>query len=142
MKTKSFSSIEAERSWFVVDADDKVLGRLATEIAMVLRGKRKPTFTPHADVGDFVVVVNAEKVKLTGKKETDKFYRHHTGWVGGVKSIAAKDLRAKKPEELVKKAVKGMLPKGPLGREMFSKLKVYAGTEHPHEAQKPEVLSF
>ena len=142
MKTKSFSSKEAERSWYVVDADEQVLGRLATEIAMVLRGKRKPTFTPHADMGDFVVVINAEKVKLTGKKETDKRYRHHTGWVGGLKSIAAKDLRAKKPEEMVKKSVKGMLPKGPLGREMFSKLKVYAGTEHPHEAQKPEVLSF
>ncbi|SVE31307.1 uncharacterized protein METZ01_LOCUS484161 [marine metagenome] len=142
MKTKSFSSLEAKRSWFVVDADEQVLGRIATEIAMVLRGKRKPTYTPHADMGDFVVVVNAEKVKLTGKKETDKRYRHHTGWVGGLKSVAAKDLRAKKPEEMVKKAVKGMLPKGPLGREMFKKLKVYAGTEHPHEAQKPEVLSF
>ena len=141
MKTKSFAKHEIDRSWFVVDADDQVLGRMASEIAKILRGKHKPTFTAHADTGDFVVVVNADKVKLTGKKETDKRYRHHTGWVGGLRSVSAAELRAKHPEDLVKNAVKGMLPKGPLGREMFSKL-VYAGTEHPHTAQNPQELSF
>jgi len=142
MKTKSFAKHEIDRSWFVVDADDQVLGRMASEIAKILRGKHKPTFTAHADTGDFVVVVNADKVKLTGKKETDKRYRHHTGWVGGLRSVSAAELRAKHPEDMVKKAVWGMLPKGPLGREMFSKLKVYAGTEHPHTAQNPQELSF
>ena len=142
MKTKSFAKHEIDRSWFVVDADDQVLGRMASEIAKILRGKHKPTFTAHADTGDFVVVVNADKVKLTGKKETDTRYRHHTGWVGGLRSVSAAELRAKHPEDLVKNAVKGMLPKGPLGREMFSKLKVYAGTEHPHTAQNPQELSF
>lgn len=142
MKTKSFAKHEIDRSWFVVNADDQVLGRMASEIAKILRGKHKPTFTAHSDTGDFVVVLNAEKVKLTGKKETDKRYRHHTGWVGGLRSVSAAELRAKHPEDLVKKAVKGMLPKGPLGREMFSKLKVYVGTEHPHTAQNPQELSF
>ncbi len=142
MKTKSFAKHEINRSWFVVDADDQVLGRMASEIAKILRGKHKPTFTAHADTGDFVVVLNAEKVKLTGKKETDKRYRHHTGWVGGLRSVSAAELRAKHPEDLVKKAVWGMLPKGPLGREMYSKLKVYVGTEHPHTAQNPQELSF
>ncbi|MBT6176651.1 MAG: 50S ribosomal protein L13 [Deltaproteobacteria bacterium] len=142
MKTKSFAKHEIDRSWFVVDADDQVLGRMASEIAKILRGKHKPTFTAHADTGDFVVVLNAEKVKLTGKKETDKRYRHHTGWVGGLRSVSAAELRAKHPEDLVKKAVWGMLPKGPLGREMFSKLKVYVGSEHPHTAQNPQELSF
>ena len=142
MKTKSFAKHEITRSWFVVDADDQVLGRMASEIAKILRGKHKPTFTAHADTGDFVVVLNAEKVKLTGKKETDKRYRHHTGWVGGLRSVSAAELRAKHPEDLVKKAVWGMLPKGPLGREMYSKLKVYVGTEHPHTAQNPQELSF
>ncbi len=142
MKTKSFAKHEIDRRWFVVDADDQVLGRMASEIAKILRGKHKPTFTAHADTGDFVVVVNAVEVKLTGKKETDKRYRHHTGWVGGLRSVSAAELRAKHPEDMVKKAVWGMLPKGPLGREMFSKLKVYAGTEHPHTAQNPQELSF
>jgi large subunit ribosomal protein L13 len=142
MKTKSFAKHEIDRSWFVVDADDQVLGRMASEIAKIFRGKHKPTFTAHADTGDFVVVFNAEKVKLTGKKETDKRYRHHTGWVGGRRSVSAAELRAKHPEDLVKKAVWGMLPKGPLGREMFSKLKVYVGSEHPHTAQNPQELSF
>ena len=142
MKTKSFAKHEIDRSWFVVDADDQVLGRMASEIAKILRGKHKPTFTAHADTGDFVVVLNAEKVKLTGKKETDKRYRHHTGWVGGLRRVSAAELRAKHPEDLVKKAVWGMLPKGPLGREMFSKLKVYVGSEHPHTAQNPQELSF
>jgi len=142
MKTKSFAKHEINRSWFVVDADDQVLGRMASEIAKILRGKHKPTFTAHSDTGDFVVVLNAEKVKLTGKKETDKRYRHHTGWVGGLRSVSAAELRAKHPEDLVKKAVWGMMPKGPLGREMYSKLKVYVGTEHPHTAQNPQELSF
>ena len=142
MKTKSFAKHEITRSWFVVDADDQVLGRMASEIAKILRGKHKPTFTAHSDTGDFVVVLNAEKVKLTGKKETDKRYRHHTGWVGGLRSVSAAELRAKHPEDLVKKAVWGMMPKGPLGREMYSKLKVYVGTEHPHTAQNPQELSF
>ncbi|MEE2960956.1 MAG: 50S ribosomal protein L13 [Myxococcota bacterium] len=142
MKTKSFSKTTVDHDWFMVDAENKVLGRLATEIAMVLRGKRKPTFTPHADTGDFVVVVNAEKVKLTGRKEEKKTYYWHTGWVGGIKSATVAEVRAKKPEEIIKKAVWGMLPKGPLGREMFKKLKVYAGESHPHEAQKPKALSL
>ena len=142
MKTKSFSRATVDHDWFMVDAENKVLGRLATEIAMVLRGKRKPTFTPHADTGDFVVVVNAEKVRLTGRKEEKKTYYWHTGWVGGIKSATVAEIRAKKPEEIIKKAVWGMLPKGPLGREMFKKLKVYAGESHPHEAQKPKALSL
>ena len=142
MKTKSFAKHEIDRSWFVVDADDQVLGRMASEIAKILRGKHKPTFTAHADTGDFVVVLNAEKVKLTGKKETDKRYRHHTGWVGGLRSVSAAELRAKHPEDLVKKAVWGMLPKGPLGRAMFRKMKVYAGAEHAHSAQQPQVLDI
>jgi len=142
MKTKSFNSSTAAQRWYVVDADDKVLGRLATRVASVLRGKHKPQYTPHADVGDFVVVINAEKVKLTGRKEEDKMYHHHTGWVGGIVSHSAELVREQKPEMLIETAVKGMLPKGPLGRQMFSKLKVYAGGEHPHSAQKPEELSL
>lgn len=142
MTTKSFNPSEVERRWFVVDADEQVLGRLATRIATMLRGKHKPQYTPHADVGDFVIVVNAEKVRLTGKKEADKMYRHHTGWVGGLVSHAAEQVREHDPERLIKDAVKGMLPRGPLGRDMFSKLKVYAGGDHPHAAQKPEVLAL
>ncbi len=141
MVTKSFTSSDVDRRWYVVDANDKVLGRLATRIATVLRGKHKPQFTPHADTGDFVIVVNADKVKLTGKKEQDKMYHHHTGWVGGIVSRNAKAVRERTPERLVQNAVKGMLPHGPLGRSMFSKLKVYAGGEHPHSAQKPKVLA-
>ena len=142
MKTKSAKPSEIEQRWFVVDAEDKVLGRTATEIARILRGKHKPLYTPHVDTGDFVVVVNAGKVKLTGKKESDKMYHHHTGWVGGIVSKNAADVREQKPTKLVEDAVWGMLPKGPLGRKMFSKLKVYAGAEHPHEAQKPEPLTL
>ena len=126
MKTQSFTKNDTGRAWFVVDAEDKVLGRLATEIAKVLRGKHKPQFTPHADVGDYVVVINAEKIRVTGKKETDKKYYRHSGWVGGLKSASVGEVRASHPERIIESAVWGMIPKGPLGRQMFSKLKVYA----------------
>jgi large subunit ribosomal protein L13 len=142
MKTISAKKSDVKRKWFMVDADDKVLGRMASRIASVLRGKHKAVYTPHVDTGDFVVVVNASKVKLTGKKETDKIYHHHTGWVGGIVSKSAAELREKTPDRLVKKAVKGMLPNGPLGREMLRKLKVYGDADHPHEAQKPETLAI
>ncbi len=131
-----------ERSWFLVDASDKTLGRLATEVASRLRGKHKPEFTPNADTGDYIVIINAEKVKVTGNKFDDKMYYHHTGYVGNLKSIAFKDLQAKKPEEIIIKAVKGMLPKGPLGRQMIKKMKVYAGETHNHEAQQPQPLEI
>ena len=142
MKTQSAKLEDVERKWFVVDAEGQVLGRLASNIASILRGKHKPIFTPHVDTGDFVVVINAEKVKLTGRKETDKLYQHHTGWIGGLVTQTAAEIRKKAPEDLVKKAVKGMIPRGPLGRQVFTKLKVYAGGEHPHSAQKPETLAF
>ena len=142
MKTQSFTKDDTGRAWFVVDAENKVLGRLATEIAKVLRGKHKPQFTPHADVGDYVVVINADKIRVTGKKETDKKYYRHSGWVGGLKSATVAEVRASHPERIIESAVWGMIPKGPLGRQMFSKLKVYAGTEHPHEAQNPQELSL
>ena len=138
MKTQSFTKDDTGRAWFVVDAENKVLGRLATEIAKVLRGKHKPQFTPHADVGDYVVVINADKIRVTGKKETDKKYYRHSGWVGGLKSATVAEV----PERIIESAVWGMIPKGPLGRQMFSKLKVYAGTEHPHEAQNPQELAL
>ena len=131
-----------ERKWFVVDAEGKTLGRLATEIARILRGKHKPIFTPYLDTGDYVIVVNAEKVKVTGKKLDQKIYYHHSGYVGGMKETTLKEMLAKKPERVMEHAVKGMLPKGPLGRQMYKKLFVYAGPEHKHEAQKPEVLTF
>jgi len=133
---------EIERKWFVVDAENKVLGRLASEIAMRLRGKHKPNFSPHMDVGDFIIVVNAEKVKLTGKKLDDKIYYRHSGYMGGLKERTAKEMLEKKPTELVKSAVKGMLTKNSLGRKQLKKLKIYTGTEHPHEAQQPEVLEI
>lgn len=142
MKTKSAKVGEVERRWFVVDAEGQVLGRLASEIAMILRGKRKVQFTPHIDTGDFVVVINAEKVRLTGNKEEGKLYHRHTGWAGGVVTQSAAEVRATKPEKLIEEAVWGMLPKRTLGRQMFSKLKVYAGGEHPHAAQNPTVLSL
>ncbi len=142
MKTQSAKQENVDRKWYVVDAEDQVLGRLASNIANVLRGKNKPIYTPHVDTGDFVVVINADKVKLTGRKETDKLYHHHTGWVGGLITQTAAEIRAKAPEDLVKKAVKGMVPSGPLGRQVLTKLKVYAGGEHPHSAQKPETLAF
>lgn len=131
-----------ERKWYVVDAEGQTLGRLASEVAKVLRGKNKPIFTPHIDTGDYVIVVNAAKVKVTGKKLKQKIYYHHSDYVGGMKETTLKEMMAKKPERVIELAVKGMLPKGPLGRQMYKKLFVYAGPEHKHAAQKPEVLTF
>ncbi|MBW6511893.1 MAG: 50S ribosomal protein L13 [Desulfuromonadaceae bacterium] len=138
MSTQSAKKTDVVRSWYVIDAEEIVLGRAASQIATVLRGKHKPIYTPHVDTGDFVIVLNADKVKLTGNKLNDKMYYHHSGFPGGIKSINAGKLLAKKPEELIKKAVKGMLPKNKLGRQMFKKLKVYVGTDHPHAAQQPQ----
>jgi len=132
---------EAERRWFVIDASDQVLGKLATTAATVLTGKRKATYTPFLDTGDHVVVINAAKVHLTGKKELDKIYRYHTGYLGGLKSTAAIDMRKKNPTKIIEEAIRGMLPKTKLGRAMFTKLKVYAGETHPHKAQKPLALA-
>jgi large subunit ribosomal protein L13 len=131
-----------ERNWYVVDAADQRLGRLASEIAMVLRGKNKPTYTPHLDTGDFVIVVNAEKISVTGKKYSQKLYRRHSGRPGGMKTETFAKLQARVPERIIEQAVKGMLPKNTLGRQLFTKLKVYAGPDHPHEAQKPELLQI
>ena len=133
---------KVERKWYVVDATGYTLGRLASEVAKVLRGKNKPVFTPHVDTGDYVIVVNAVKIKVTGKKLDQKIYYHHSDYVGGMKETTLREMLAKKPEKVVELAVKGMLPKGPLGREMFTKLHVYAGAEHPHAAQQPEALTF
>jgi large subunit ribosomal protein L13 len=142
MKTYSVKAGEIERRWFVVDAEGKVLGRVASEIARILRGKHKPTYTPHLDTGDFVVVINAEKVALTGKKADQKTYFRHTGYMGGEKFIPFRQMLEKHPERVIELAIKGMLPKGALGRQMYTKLRVYAGTEHPHQAQQPEPLTF
>jgi large subunit ribosomal protein L13 len=142
MKTYLAPVNEIERKWYVVDAEDKVLGRLASEIASRLRGKHKPTFSSFIDNGDFIVVTNAEKIRLTGNKLNDKKYYHHTGYIGGIKEINAKDLLAKNPTSLITAAVKGMLPKNKLGRAQLKKLKVYAGKDHPHEAQQPTVLDI
>lgn len=142
MKTFMASPATIERKWYVVDATDMTLGRLASEVAKVLRGKNKPIFTPHIDTGDYVVVINAEKVKVTGKKLNQKIYYNHSDYVGGMKETTLKEMMAKKPERVVELAVKGMLPKGPLGRQMYKKLHVYAGAEHKQIAQKPEVLTF
>ncbi len=142
MKTYYTPVSEIDRKWYVVDADGKVLGRIATEIARYLRGKHKPTFCNFQDNGDFIIVINADKVHLTGNKWARKTYYHHTGYMGGIKSITAKELREKDPEELIRKAVKGMLPKNRLGRSQLKKLKVYAGGEHPHQAQQPEQLDI
>lgn len=142
MKTFSAKPAEVTREWFLIDAEGKTLGRLATEIARRLRGKHKPEFTPHVDTGDYIVVINAEKVKVTGRKEDDKKYYKHTGFVGNLKEINVRDLRAKAPERIIETAVKGMLPKNPLGRQMFRKLKVYAGTDHQHAAQQPKALEI
>ena len=142
MKTFSAKQETVKREWFVIDATDKVLGRLSTEIARRLRGKHKPEYTPHVDTGDYIVIVNASKITVTGNKFNDKMYHHHTGYVGNLKSVPFKDLLAKKPEEVIQKAVKGMLPKGPLGREMFRKMKVFAGSEHTHQSQQPQVLDI
>lgn len=137
----SGANLEAQRAWYVVDAAGMTVGRLATRVATVLRGKHKPTYTPFLDMGDHVVIVNADKVVFTGTKMEDKMYRHHTGWPGGLKEIAARDLMARYPERVLEQAIKGMLPKNTLGRAMARKLKVYAGPEHPHTAQKPEPLA-
>ena len=142
MKTYMASPSTIERKWYVVDATGYTLGRLSSEIAKVLRGKNKPQYTPHIDTGDFVIVVNAEKIKVTGKKLDQKIYYHHSDYVGGMKETTLKEMLEKKPERVIELAVKGMLPKGPLGRDMFKKLYVYAGPEHNHAAQKPEVLTF
>lgn len=142
MKSFMASPSTIERKWYVVDATGYTLGRLASQVASVLRGKNKPIFTPHIDTGDYVIIVNAEKVNLTGKKLDQKIYYNHSEYVGGMKETTLKELMDKKPEKVVELAVKGMLPKGPLGREMYKKLFVYAGPEHKHAAQKPEVLTF
>jgi len=142
MKTYQAKKEELEHQWYLVNAEGKILGRLATKLADLLRGKTKPTYTPHLDTGDFVVVVNAGKVTLTGKKMKDKVYYHHTGYPGGIKEMSAEKLLAKKPTEMIRMAVRGMLPKNSLGRQMLRKLKVYAGPNHPHEAQKPVPLEI
>jgi large subunit ribosomal protein L13 len=142
MKTFVPKAGEIRQGWWIVDADGVPLGRLSTEVASRILGKHKPDFTPFLDTGDHVIVVNASKVRLTGRKLSDKLYRHHTGYPGGLKEISAEKLLAKRPERLIESAVKGMLPKGPLGRRMHRKLKVYAGPSHPHEAQQPAVLKI
>ncbi len=140
MKTYTAKPETVERDWFIVDAENKTLGRLSTEIARRLRGKHKPEYTPHVDTGDYIIVINAEKVHVTGNKRTDKMYHHHTGYPGGLKSINFEKLIDKAPERVIETAVKGMLPKNPLGRAMYKKMKVYAGSEHPHTAQQPKTL--
>jgi large subunit ribosomal protein L13 len=142
MKTYSPKPADIEHKWLVVDATNQTLGRLASEVASILRGKHKPIFAPHMDTGDYVIVINAEKIHLTGKKMTDKFYHHHTGYPGGLKSISYGKLIATKPEKVIELAVKGMLPHNKLGAAMFKKLKVYAGPEHPHSAQQPEEMKI
>ena len=142
MKTLSIKQEDVRRSWYVIDATDRTLGRLSTQIALRIRGKHKAEFTPHVDTGDYVVVINAEKVRVTGNKLDDKIYNHHTGFPGGIKSISLAKLMKKSPEKVVEMAVKGMMPKSKLGRSMISKLKVYAGNEHPHAAQQPKPLEI
>jgi large subunit ribosomal protein L13 len=142
MKTYSAKPADIKRDWFVVDAENKVLGRLATEVARRLKGKHKPEYTPHMDTGDNIIVVNADKVRVTGNKKADKQYYRHTGYPGGLKSISFEKLQDYKPEMIIELAVKGMLPKNPLGRAMYRKLKVYAGSEHPHTAQQPQSLNI
>lgn len=142
MNTWTVRPGDIERKWYIVDANDLILGRLATQIATVLRGKHRPEYTPHADCGDHVIVINAEKIRVTGRKESAKIYHHHTGFVGGLKSITLEKQREKHPERIIEAAVKGMMPKGPLGRSMLKKLKVYAGGEHPHTAQQPETMKL
>lgn len=142
MNTYMANPDKLEKKWYVVDAQGYTLGRLASEVAKVLRGKNKPEFTPHVDTGDYVIVVNAEKVKITGKKMLQKIYYNHSDYVGGMRETTLAEMLAKKPERVIELAVKGMLPKGPLGRQMYKKLHVYAGADHAHQAQKPEVLTF
>ena len=142
MKSYMASPSTINREWYVVDATGHTLGRLASEVASILRGKKKPIFTPHIDTGDYVIIVNADKISVTGKKLDQKIYYNHSDYVGGMKETTLKEMLAKKPERVIELAVKGMLPKGPLGRQMYKKLFVYAGAEHAHAAQKPEVLTF
>jgi len=142
MKTVSMRAEDVRRNWVVIDAQDQVLGRLATEVAHRLRGKHKPEYTPHVDTGDFVIVVNAGEVRVTGNKAADKMYYRHTGYPGGLKSMSFEKMQAEHPTRTIEKAVKGMLPRNPLGRAMFRKLKVYAGAEHPHSAQQPQTLKL
>ncbi len=142
MGTFSAKASEVKRDWLLVDADGKTLGRLASEVALRLRGKHKPIYTPHVDTGDYIVIINAEKIRVTGNKAKDKMYYRHTGYIGNLKSISFEKQIQKKPERVIELAVKGMLPKGPLGREMYRKLKVYAGAEHKHEAQQPQLLEL
>lgn len=142
MKTFSAKPETVQRDWYIVDAENKTLGRLSTEIARRLRGKHKPEYTPHVDTGDYIIVINAEKVRVSGNKTTDKMYHHHTGYPGGLKSISFEKLIERAPERVIETAVKGMLPKNPLGRAMYKKMKVYAGTEHPHTAQQPKTLDI
>jgi len=142
MKTFSAKPAEVKRDWYVIDAEGQTLGRLATEIARRLRGKHKPEYTPHVDTGDYIIVVNAEKIGVTGNKENDKVYHHHTGYVGSLKSVTLGKLRKTFPDRIINKAVEGMLPRNPLGRAMFKKLKVYAGPLHDHQAQQPKVLEL
>ena len=142
MKSYIAKPQEVERKWYVLDAEGKTLGRLASEAASILRGKKKPIYTPHVDTGDYVIIINAEKVEVTGKKRKEKIYKRHTGYPGGLRELTFEKLQAKNPEEIIRHAVKGMMPKGSLGRQMYKKLKVYAGNEHNHAAQKPEVWEF
>jgi len=142
MRTWTVRPGDIDRKWYIVDAEGKVLGRLATEIANVLRGKNNPQYTPHADCGDHVIVINADKVAVTGRKEEQKIYYRHSGYAGGLKSITLRNQREKFPERIIEAAVKGMMPKNPLGRKLLSKLKVYAGSDHPHAAQQPEALNL
>ena len=133
---------EVERKWYIIDAEGKTLGRLSSEVASILRGKKKPIYTPHVDTGDYVILINAEKIEVTGKKRTDKVYKSHSGFPGGLKEITFEKLIVRRPEDVLRHAIKGMLPKGKLGRQMYKKLKVYSGTAHKHDAQKPEVWNF
>lgn len=141
MKTYSAKPLEVERKWWIIDAEGKTLGRLASLVANLLRGKHKPQYTPHIDTGDFVVVINADKIKVSGKKQSDKLYRHHTGYPGGLKTLTFEQMMEKHPTRAIEKAVWGMIPHNRLGRQLITKLKVYAGSEHPHEAQKPETYT-
>jgi len=142
MKTFSAKPAEVKRDWYVIDAEGKTLGRLATEVARRLRGKHKPEYTPHVDTGDYIIVINAEKIGVTGNKEKDKMYYHHTGYVGNLKSVSLGKLRQTFPDRIISNAVKGMMPRNPLGRAMLTKLKIYAGPEHGHQAQQPKVLEL
>ena len=141
-KTISAKPAEVERTWYVIDAENEIIGRLASQVATILRGKHKPSFTPHVDCGDYVIVVNADKARFSGNKEDAKLYYRYSGYPGGLKTRTAREMRQRRPEHLVRHAVKGMLPKGPLGRQMLKKLKVYAAPTHPHEAQQPQVLAL